>query len=246
MNVSALLWVYQKCQRAGYGFPRHKSRTISKDIFLFLRWPKGITVDFCCPVMPIAVDKRSLNTWDSFSILSGGRSPCTITFLLFIFFFVSYQQAGFCPCTLSYQKLSPDIKKYAGVFSGHTTHPSPGAFFLHPWHWVLLVPLCSVFVLLTISSSHSFLALKPQILTTCSTSDFSKGSCSLKFFVMNFFGNDFLNPCPSPWFHCASYYADIVFTFKCLFPSTLFKPSFLFISIKSINIWFHSWKNKSN
>ena len=66
---------------------------------------QGITVDFCCPLMPIAVDKRSLNIWESCGILSEGRSPCTITFSFFILFFVSVHQAGLCPFTLSRESL---------------------------------------------------------------------------------------------------------------------------------------------
>ena len=66
---------------------------------------QGITVDFCCPLMPIAVDKRSLNIRESCGILSEGRSPCTITFSFFILFFVSVHQAGLCPFTLSHKSL---------------------------------------------------------------------------------------------------------------------------------------------
>ena len=65
---------------------------------------QGITVDFCCPLMPIAVDKRCLNLWESCGILSEG-SPCTITFSFFILFFVSVHQAGLCPFTLSHERL---------------------------------------------------------------------------------------------------------------------------------------------
>ena len=91
---------------------------------------QGITVTFCCPLMPIAVDERSLNIWDSCGILSEGRSPCTITFSFFILFFVSIHQAGLCPFTLSQVSNWPHMKKYVGVFSGHIARSSPMAVFL--------------------------------------------------------------------------------------------------------------------
>lgn len=57
----------------------------SKDILLLLQSPKGITMDLCYLIMPVAVDKRSLSTGDSFGFLSEERSTYITAFLSFLF-----------------------------------------------------------------------------------------------------------------------------------------------------------------
>lgn len=53
----------------------------SKDFLLLLQWPKGITMTLCYLIMPVAVDKRSLSTGDSFGFLNEEGSTYITAFL---------------------------------------------------------------------------------------------------------------------------------------------------------------------
>lgn len=247
MNVSALLWAYSRCPRAAYGFPQQKYHYMAtiQGNFLFLPLPKGITVDFCCPLMPITVDKRNLNIWYSFGILSEGRSPCTITFSFSSFSLSASIRLDSAPL-LPLTKLSNwlDVKKNMQVCSQAAPFSQSCRLYLPVTRGASVTPLPCVstsdnpsicFLLSSQASNLNSLLLTSQKAHV--VSNYSAGVL----------GNYFLNPYPSPWLHCAFSSTDVVFTLKCLIPSTmdlkyrLSLQTFLSfpISFRGTNILFH-------